>query len=164
MWFYVLSLVVVLLDQGTKAYMSRLLPLCEPGNCQSIPVLPFFNLTLLHNQGAAFSFLNDAGGWQRWLLVFISTSVSAVVAIWLYRVYRQEKLLALALALVLGGAVGNLIDRVVTGYVVDFLFFYYHNWSFPAFNVADSAISVGAALLVLDMFFKPGRQDEVNSA
>ena len=156
MWFYVLSLAIVILDQLSKSWMSRVLTLCEPGHCDSIRVLPFFSLTLLHNQGAAFSFLNDAGGWQRGVLVFISSSVSLVVGVWMYRIRRQHRLLALALAFILGGAVGNLIDRAATGYVVDFLLFHYGDWAFPAFNVADSAITVGAGLLVLDMLLKPG--------
>lgn len=163
MWFYLLSAAIVLADQLSKAYMSHILPLCTPADCRSIRVLPFFNLTLLHNQGAAFSFLDHAGGWQRWFLVFISSSVSVVVSIWLYRVRRHERLLCFALALILGGAVGNLIDRAVNGYVVDFLLFYYRSWSFPAFNVADSAISVGAALLMLDMLLKPKLAEHANN-
>ena len=162
MWFYAISAAIVLLDQGAKAYMSSILPLCEPGDCPSIDILPVFKLTLLHNEGAAFSFLSDAGGWQRWLLVFISTSVSTVVAVWLYRVRHSEKLLCFALALILGGAIGNLIDRAVTGYVVDFFVAYYRDWYFPAFNIADSAISVGAALLVLDMLLKPKLVEHAN--
>lgn len=155
MWFYLISAGVILLDQGVKAYMGKILPLCEPGACPSIDILPVFKLTLLHNEGAAFSFLAEAGGWQRWALVTISATVSTVVGVWLYRVRHTEKLLSVALALVLGGAIGNLIDRAVTGYVVDFFLFYYRDWYFPAFNVADSAISVGATLLVLDMLMKP---------
>jgi len=155
MWrYFAISGAVVLLDQAVKAYMSWLLPLCQPGRCPSIEVLPVFKLTLLHNSGAAFSFLHDAGGWQRWLLVFVSTTVSAVVAIWLVRVSRTERLLSLALALILGGALGNLVDRAITGYVVDFLVVHYKEWYFPAFNVADSSISIGAALLLLEMFLK----------
>lgn len=154
MWFFALSAAIVLIDQGVKAYMGDILPLCIPGRCPSIEVLPVFRLTLLHNSGAAFSFLDHESGWQRWLLIMISTSVSLVVGVWLYRVRRHQRLLSFALALILGGALGNLIDRVVTGYVVDYLLFYYRDWYFPAFNVADSAISTGAALLLLDMLLK----------
>ncbi|MBQ61283.1 MAG: signal peptidase II, partial [Gammaproteobacteria bacterium] len=120
MLYFALSFVLLLLDQASKQYMSSILPLCQPGYCQSIEILPIFKFTVVHNEGAAFSFLSDAGGWQRWLLVTISIVVSAFVAGWLYRVYRQEKLLALALAFILGGALGNLVDRALLGYVVDF--------------------------------------------
>lgn len=153
-WFAI-SFGVIVIDQALKYYMSSILPLCEPGYCESIEVLPVFNFTLLHNTGAAFSFLADAGGWQRWLLGGISIGVSAVLVVWLSRVDRRDKILALALALILGGAVGNLIDRVMLGYVVDFIVVHYKEYYFPAFNIADSAISVGAALLILDLFYKP---------
>jgi signal peptidase II len=115
-----------------------------------------FKFTLLHNEGAAFSFLSDAGGWQRYLLVGVSTVVSIFIAGWLYRIYKAEKLLALSLAFILGGAIGNLVDRAVQGYVVDFIVVYYDSYYFPAFNIADSAITIGAGLLILDMFYKPG--------
>ena len=149
---FALSFVLLLLDQASKQYMSSILPLCQPGYCQSIEILPIFKFTVVHNEGAAFSFLSDAGGWQRWLLVTISIVVSAFVAGWLYRVYRQEKLLALALAFILGGALGNLVDRALLGYVVDFIVVYYESYYFPAFNIADSAITIGAGFLILDMF------------
>ena len=126
--------------------------LCEPGVCQSIQILPFFKLTLLHNSGAAFSFLADAGGWQRSFLVLVSSVVSLFLAGWLFRVYRQQPLLSWALSLILGGAIGNLVDRAAQGYVVDFLVFYYDRFYFPAFNLADAAIFVGAVLLIVDMF------------
>ena len=132
--------------------MSSLLMLCEPGVCQSIQILPFFKLTLLHNSGAAFSFLADAGGWQRSFLVLVSSAVSLFLAGWLFRVYRQQPLLSWALSLILGGAIGNLLDRAAQGYVVDFLVFYYDRFYFPAFNLADAAIFVGAVLLIVDMF------------
>ncbi|MEX2365375.1 MAG: signal peptidase II [Pseudohongiellaceae bacterium] len=154
MWYYLLSLAVIVLDQVLKKYMSAILPLCEPGYCRSIEILPVFQFTLLHNTGAAFSFLSDAGGWQRWFLGTVSIVVSLVIAIWLFRIRLSDKLLALALALILGGAVGNLIDRLINGYVVDFIVVHYKQWYFPAFNVADAAISVGAALLILDMLLK----------
>ena len=132
--------------------MSSLLLLCEPGVCQSIQILPFFKLTLLHNTGAAFSFLADAGGWQRSFLVLVSSAVSLFLAGWLFRVYRQQPLLSWAISLILGGAIGNLVDRAAQGYVVDFLVFYYDRFYFPAFNLADAAIFFGAVLLIVDMF------------
>jgi signal peptidase II len=106
----------------------------------------------VHNSGAAFSFLDNAGGWQRWVLTAISLVVSVVLCIWLWLLPKQQKLLAIALSIVLGGAVGNLIDRLLMGYVVDFISVYYHDFRFATFNIADAAISIGAALLVLDIF------------
>ena len=156
MLYFGISIGLLLLDQASKKYMSSILPLCQPGYCKSLEILPIFKLTLVHNEGAAFSFLSDAGGWQRWLLVLISSVVSTFLAVWLYRVSRQQKLLALALAFILGGALGNLVDRVLQGYVVDFIVVYYDQLYFPAFNVADSAITVGAGLLIIDIFYKPG--------
>mgnify|MGYP006074237395 FL=1 len=153
MWyFFSISAVLLVVDQLTKNYMSGLLPLCVPGYCHSIEVLPVFKLTILHNTGAAFSFLADAGGWQRGFLVAVSLGVSLFICGWLYRIYRGQRLLAYALAFILGGALGNLVDRVLQGYVVDFLVFYYDSYYFPAFNIADSAITVGAGLLIIDMF------------
>lgn len=139
--------------------MSSLLVLCEPGNCQSIHVLSFFKLTLLHNSGAAFSFLADAGGWQRGFLVAVSAGVSLFIAAWLYRVYQTQALLSWALCLILGGAIGNLVDRAVQGYVVDFLVFYYNSFHFPAFNIADAAISVGAVIMVIEMFLSRQKEE-----
>lgn len=153
--YFGISVALLLLDQASKKFMSSILPLCQPGYCKSVEILPVFKLTLVHNEGAAFSFLSDAGGWQRWFLVSVSSLVSAFLVVWLYRISRQEKLLALALACILGGALGNLVDRVLQGYVVDFIVVYYEQYYFPAFNVADSAISIGAALLIIDMFYKP---------
>jgi signal peptidase II len=137
--------------------MSQILTLCEPGNCVSIVILPVFKFTLLHNEGAAFSFLDDAGGWQRWFFASVSGLVSVTLVVWLTRLQRRDWLLALALAFILGGAVGNLVDRVTLGYVVDFIVVHYENSYFPAFNLADSAISLGAALMILDMISSPGK-------
>jgi len=149
-WFW-LSLLVVILDQVTKVWISANLALY-----QSIVVLPFFNLTLLHNEGAAWSFLATAGGWQRWFLSGLAIVISGVLMIWLSRLKRQQRWLACALALILGGALGNVIDRVIYGYVVDFIDVYYNKaWHWPAFNIADSAISVGAVMLLIDAFRKP---------
>jgi signal peptidase II len=162
MRYFLLSLVIVVADQWSKSFMSDLLRLCRPGDCQSIVLLPVFNFTLLHNAGAAFSFLSDAGGWQRGLLVAVSTLVSAVIVVWLYRIKSSEKLLALALALILGGAIGNLIDRALVGYVVDFIVVHYQHYYFPAFNIADSAITIGAMVLILDTLIKPKETSKVN--
>ncbi|MDA9297952.1 signal peptidase II [Pseudomonadales bacterium] len=162
MRYFLLSLVIVVADQWSKSLMSDLLTLCRPGDCQSIVLLPVFNFTLLHNAGAAFSFLSDAGGWQRGLLVAVSPLVSAVIVVWLYRIKSSEKLLALALALILGGAIGNLIDRALVGYVVDFIVVHYQHYYFPAFNIADSAITIGAMVLILDTLIKPKETSKVN--
>lgn len=138
---------LVMLDQASKLAVLRLL---EP--YQTIPLLPGFNLTLAFNRGASFSFLADAGGWQRWLFSGIALAASVIIVILLRRTPPAERLNGLGLSLVLSGAVGNLIDRLWLGHVVDFLDVYYRSWHFPAFNIADSAISIGAALLVLGMW------------
>ena len=138
---------LVMLDQASKLAVLRLL---EP--YQTIPLLPGFNLTLAFNRGASFSFLADAGGWQRWLFSGISLAASVIIVILLRRTPPADRLNGLGLSLVLSGAVGNLIDRLWLGHVVDFLDVYYRSWHFPAFNIADSAISIGAALLVLGMW------------
>ncbi|HEY9148425.1 MAG TPA: signal peptidase II [Gammaproteobacteria bacterium] len=152
-WLWV-SGVVIVLDQLTKLWASSALNYAEP-----VPVIPFFNLTLLHNTGAAFSFLSTAGGWQRWFFALIAVAVSAVLLIWLRRLKPGQLWQALALTLVLGGALGNVIDRLYFGYVIDFLDFYYGRWHWPAFNVADMAISVGAVMLIIDSL-RPERKDE----
>lgn len=152
--YFAIAAFVVVLDQWSKRYMSDLLNLCVPGNCQSIEVLPVFQLTLLHNRGAAFSFLDDAGGWQRYFLVTVSCLVSGYITYWLAKAYREEKLLAFGLAMILGGALGNLYDRAFVGYVVDFIVVHWRGSYFPAFNVADSAITVGAAVLIIEMLFR----------
>ncbi len=152
-WFG-LSALIIILDQITKYAASSMLLMHEP-----VAMLPFFNFTLMHNTGAAFSFLADQGGWQRWFLAVLALGVSIVLAVWLSRLKTHEKWLAMALSLVLGGAIGNLIDRVYYGYVIDFIDVYYHTSHWPAFNIADSAISVGAVMLVIDAFRnkeKPG--------
>ena len=164
MIYLLIPVMVIGLDQFLKWYMSSLLPLCVAGYCNSIEILPIFQFTLLHNSGAAFSFLGEAGGWQRWFLVVVSSSVSIFIGVWLYRVRRSEKILAVGLALILGGAIGNLIDRVTAGYVVDFIVVHWRDIYFPAFNIADSAIFVGACLLLLDMYLKPAENTEVPRA
>ncbi len=146
---FALALIVIALDQLTKhlavAYLEYL---------DVAPVTPFFYLTLRFNEGAAFSFLADAGGWQRWFFATLAFVISIVLVIWIARIYREKgnTLEALALALILGGAVGNLYDRVVLGHVVDFIVLHYQTSEWPAFNIADSAICLGAVLLILDMF------------
>ena len=142
-----LAALLVMLDQASKLAVLRLL---EP--YQTIPLVPGFNLTLAFNRGASFSFLAEAGGWQRWLFSGIALAASVVIVILLRRTPAADRLNGLGLSLVLSGAVGNLIDRLRLGHVVDFFDVYYRAWHFPAFNIADSAITVGAALLVLGMW------------
>jgi len=147
-----LSALIIVLDQLSKAWISNHFAYGE-----SLPVLGVFNLVLAHNTGAAFSMLNDAGGWQRWLFSAIAV-IASVWIVWLLRNHQQQKLFCLALAMILGGALGNLIDRIAYGYVVDFLDFHWDSHHFPAFNVADSAITCGAALMLLDsLMHKPGK-------
>jgi signal peptidase II len=143
-WLWLTGLVICL-DQVTKLLASAFLIFAHP-----LPLLPSVNFTLLHNQGAAFSFLANAGGWQRWFLTGLALFVSIVIIVWLSRLQRAHWWLACALALVLGGAMGNVIDRILYGYVIDFIDIYYRQWHWPAFNLADSAISVGAVMLVMD--------------
>lgn len=144
-----LSGLIVILDRLSK-YLSNLnLVAGEP-----VPVFPGFDLLLAFNRGAAFSFLNDAGGWQRWLLTGISMGVSGFLIAWLYKLPKSQKLLGVALAFILGGALGNLYDRMLAGYVIDFISLYFGEYRFATFNLADSAITLGAALLILDMLFE----------
>ena len=145
-WLW-LSLVVLALDQVTKYLASAKLVLHQP-----IEILPMLNLTLMHNYGAAFSFLSDHSGWQRWFLTAVALVVSVVIVFWMRRLPPGEKLTAIGLALILGGALGNVWDRIQLGYVVDFIDVYYQSWHWPAFNIADSAITVGAVLLIIDTF------------
>ena len=146
------SLAIVLLDQITKQVMDGWLGLCQPYACERQHILPFFQLVVLYNEGAAFSFLADAVGWQRWVLSGVSLIVSIGICIWLLRLTSEQRILRWSLALILGGALGNLIDRALFGHVIDFLVLYYDPYYFPAFNVADAAISLGACGLLLDMF------------
>lgn len=147
-----LAAVVFILDQFTKNLILHNFQLGD-----QLPVVPFFNLVLAHNYGAAFSFLAQEGGWQRWFFTAIAVAASVMILIWLYRLPRSDKWMAIALTLILGGALGNLFDRVTLGYVVDFLDFYYGNYHYPAFNVADSAITVGAGMVILDIFRSSGK-------
>ena len=144
-----ISAIVVALDLYTKH-----LVLGEFAYGDKHTVTPFFDLVRYHNQGAAFGFLNDAGGWQKWFFTAISV-IATIVITYLIKKHREQKLFCLGLALVLGGAIGNLYDRVTLGYVVDFLNFHINNYYWPAFNLADSAICVGIALLLWDSFKQP---------
>jgi signal peptidase II len=144
-WLGVGALVIAL-DQLSKLWISSHFTYFE-----TYTVTGFFNLVLVHNFGASFSMLSDAGGWQRWLFSGIAVAASVWI-LWLLRKHQQEKLFCIALALILGGALGNLIDRLMYGYVVDFLDFHWDEHHFAAFNVADSAINIGAALLLWDSF------------
>jgi signal peptidase II len=141
-----LSALVIVLDQLAKYAITRHFQLNE-----ALEIAPFFNLVLAHNQGAAFSFLHDAGGWQRWFFSAIAV-IASVWIVWLLRSHKEQKLFSFALAFIMGGALGNLIDRVAYGYVVDFLDFHWDTYHFAAFNLADSAITCGAGLLLLDSF------------
>lgn len=123
---------------------------------ESIEILPIFNFTYMHNYGAAFSFLSDAGGWQRWFFSSIAVVISVLLTYWLKKLPAKNWVLCGAYSMVIGGAIGNLVDRLVHGYVVDFLHFYYQDWHYPAFNVADIAIVCGAGLLLLDAFTGEG--------
>lgn len=140
-----LSALVILIDQLSKAAIERSLDLY-----QAVAVLPVLDITRYHNAGAAFSFLADAAGWQRWLFTALAFVVSAALILWLRRINRHARLLGCAVALILGGALGNLIDRLRFGYVVDFIHAHWGEHYFAAFNCADSAITIGAALLLLD--------------
>ncbi len=143
-----LSLLVIVLDQLSKQLVEASLSLY-----QSVVILPFFNFTLVYNEGAAFSFLSDQGGWQRWFFVFLAAGVTVVLLSWLRRLGREERMVAVALSLIIGGAVGNVIDRVLYGHVIDFIDLYYSSWHWPAFNIADSAITIGVVLMLLDLVF-----------
>ena len=145
LWLWLgLALLILLGDQITKIWIIGTYQLGD-----SLPLSSFFNLVRVHNNGAAFSFLAQAGGWQRWFFTGLG-SAAAIFMIWLLTQHAGQKLFGFAIACVLGGAVGNVIDRVLYGYVVDFLDFHYAGIHFPAFNLADSAITLGAACLILD--------------
>lgn len=140
LWF---SGAVVLVDQTTKYAAERALTLYAP-----VEVLPFFNFALVYNKGAAFSFLADSAGWQRWFFVALALAISAWLVHWIRRLGPGERWTAAALSLILGGALGNVIDRLWHGHVIDFLDFHYAGWHWPAFNVADSTITVGAVIIL----------------
>lgn len=151
-WLLV-TVAVIAIDQYTKRLITAKFDLFE-----RLPVVPYFDLVRLHNTGAAFSFLANASGWQNWFFTGVAVAVSALILWWFFRQPADRIVVPLGLVLVLGGAIGNLIDRIAQGYVVDFFLLYYDRWSFPAFNVADSAITVGVFLLLFDGFFLEGRR------
>ena len=143
-WLW-LSVLVIALDLATKLIAESLLTYAQP-----VYVLPVLDFTLLYNRGAAFSFLADHSGWQRWFFAIISIGVSAALIVWLKKLPRTSVWLPIALSLVLGGAIGNLYDRLVYGHVIDFISVHWQSSYFPAFNIADSAITVGAIMLMID--------------
>ncbi|UJF19687.1 signal peptidase II [Vibrio sp. SS-MA-C1-2] len=151
LWLAILAFVLdfvsklIVLDTMTYGWNNR------------IEVLPFFNLTYVHNYGAAFSFLSDAGGWQRWFFTGIAVAVCVLLLWWMRKTPATDKLPNIAYALVIGGAIGNLYDRTVHGFVIDFLDFYAGSYHWPAFNIADMAICIGAALLILEGFISPSK-------
>lgn len=153
-WLW-LSVLVIALDQASKHWFEHNLSLYE----QIVVIPDLFSWTLAYNKGAAFSFLADQGGWQRWFFALVALVASVVLFVWMKRLKSHERLLAAGLALVLGGALGNLYDRVVLGHVVDFILVHWQDrWFFPAFNLADSAITVGASILILDMIVNKKEQ------
>lgn len=156
MRFLWLSLAVLLLDQVTKLWIDSSFTLHE-----RVPIINgFFDLMLAYNKGAAFSFLADQDGWQRWFFTGLSLAISIVLFIWLRRLPPSHRWTAFAIALLIGGAIGNLIDRIAYGHVVDFLLFYVDPWYWPAFNVADSAISIGVVILIITELFGLDRRRE----
>ncbi len=151
-WLWLgVALITLLLDQLTKIAVVGAFQLGD-----AMPITSFFNLVRVHNPGAAFSFLADAGGWQRWFFTGLGV-VAAGIMVYLLRMHTGQTVFCLALSLLLGGAIGNVIDRLLYSHVIDFLDFYYGTWHFPAFNVADSAITLGAGLLILDELLRVRR-------
>ena len=145
-YWFVFSIIVIIADQLSKYWVSISLTPYKP-----MPVFPMLNITLAYNTGAAFSFLSGAGDWHRWFFAGFNLVVSTILIIWLWRTPIQDRLQSAGISLILGGAIGNLIDRGIQGYVVDFIDVYYKHHHFATFNLADSAICIGAALLVLDL-------------
>jgi signal peptidase II len=145
-WIW-LTIIMLVVDQITKQSVVTFMEYRE-----SIPLIPFFNLFYVHNPGAAFSFLADQGGWQRWFFTGIAGFVSIFILVWMAKTPKKDALISIAFALILSGAIGNLIDRALFGYVIDFIDFYVDDWHWPAFNIADSAIFIGAGLMIFDSF------------
>ena len=145
-WLW-LSLFILVADQISKQLAESAVQLYE-----RVALLPHLNLTLAYNRGAAFSFLSDQGGWQRWFFSVLAMGVTLVLIVWLRQLDRANRWTAISLSLIVGGAVGNLVDRLLFGHVIDFIDFYYGQWHWPAFNVADSAITVGVVMMLLDAF------------
>ncbi|TNH43159.1 signal peptidase II [Photorhabdus luminescens] len=148
-WLW-LVVVVLILDLGSKQLVLQHFHLYE-----SVPLIPYFNLTYAQNFGAAFSFLAEKDGWQRWFFAFIAVAISVVLTVMMYRSSAKKKLSNIAYALIIGGALGNLFDRLVHGFVIDFIDFYVGDWHFPTFNIADMAICLGAGLVIIDSFLSP---------
>ncbi|WP_410016462.1 signal peptidase II [Sodalis sp. C49] len=148
-WLW-LALVVLIIDLGSKQLIMQHFMLHE-----TLPLIPFFNIFYAHNYGAAFSFLADKGGWQRWMFAIIALVIAVALMILMYRSDSRQRMTNCAYALIIGGALGNLFDRLVHGVVIDFIDFYVGDWHFPTFNVADSAICIGALLIVLEGFMHP---------
>lgn len=148
-----IAVVVVALDLWTKSLATQMLQYGRP-----VEILPVLDFTLLHNRGAAFSFLSSAGGWQRWVFTAIALAVSAVLLVWTLQLKPHERWLSVTLPLILGGALGNLYDRLTLGYVVDFVHFHWQGRYFPAFNIADAAITAGAIMMIIDaLWLQPRR-------
>ena len=148
-WLWI-TLLVIVIDQATKILADQFLHFH-----QSVELIPMFNFTLMYNKGAAFSFLANAGGWQRWFFLGLTSAVSIFIFLWIRKLKPHQVLQYTALSLILGGAIGNLIDRAIYGHVIDFLDVYYQQYHWPAFNIADSAITVGAILLIYDTLKNP---------
>jgi len=153
-WLW-LTLLCLTIDQVSKQWVVSAFDLYE-----SIEILPVFSFTYVHNLGAAFSFLADQGGWQRWFFTMIAAIASIVFMVWLAKTPKSQKLLSIAIALMLSGSLGNLIDRVMFGYVIDFLDFHWSGYDFPVFNIADSMIFIGAALMILDSFLDDRKKSD----
>ena len=152
------SLAVIVIDQVTKSVAVSNLVMFQPVN-----LFPGFNFTLMYNEGAAFSFLSDASGWQRWFFTTVAIVVSIAIVFWLRSLSTGQRMTALSLSLILGGALGNVWDRILLGHVVDFIDVYYASYHWPAFNIADSAISVGAAILIVDSLLQARREKNVKA-
>lgn len=152
-WLLIAAMVVAL-DLWTKSLATQMLQYGRP-----VEILPVLDFTLLHNRGAAFSFLSSAGGWQRWVFTIIALAVSAVLLVWTLQLKPQERWLSVTLPLILGGALGNLYDRLTLGYVVDFVHFHWQGSYFPAFNIADAAITAGAIMMIIDALWLQARRN-----
>lgn len=143
-----LSLLVIVVDQSSKYLAESQLQWGQP-----VEIFSWFNFFLAYNTGAAFSFLSNADGWQRWFFIGVGIIAVTIIVVWMRRLSSDQRLSAISLALILGGAIGNIIDRVLWGHVIDFIDWHYQGWHWPVFNIADSAISAGVALMIIDTIF-----------
>jgi signal peptidase II len=158
-WHWLLLVfMLVVIDQASKYWIEAVLIPYKP-----VVLMPMLNITLAYNTGAAFSFLSGVGGWHRWFFAGFSLLMSLFLAIWLWRTPANKTLQNIGISFILGGALGNLIDRAFQGYVVDFIDVYYKQYHFATFNVADSVICIGAGLLILDLFFVENRSVKMNA-